>query len=116
MSNKNQTTENCNLCGTCNLNCPIYITMLKEPAGARHKVFLAKNKKFDEIFFLCTDCRACIQDCPASINLKCLKIRQEMAEQGIETPANKVMKDNIKHSGNPFGITKKGAKIKQYYT
>ncbi|MBU1321135.1 MAG: 4Fe-4S dicluster domain-containing protein [Nanoarchaeota archaeon] len=109
--------NNCNLCGACNLNCPIYAVLLKESAGPRFKTFLAKKKDYKEVFFLCTECGVCIPACPAKIKLECQKIRKQMAEQGIETPANKTMRDNIKMYGNPFGkIQSKNQKIKQYYT
>ncbi|MBW2991490.1 4Fe-4S dicluster domain-containing protein [Candidatus Woesearchaeota archaeon] len=113
---KNRTVENCNLCGFCNLNCPIYKVLLKESSGARFKAFLAKKNDYKEVFYLCTECGACIQDCPARIDIDCLKIRAELVEKGLETPANKEMKENISHFGNPFGEIKKGRKIKQYYT
>ncbi len=113
---KNKGVDNCNLCGMCNLNCPIYKVLLKESGGPRFKVFLAKKKDYKEVFFLCTECGACIQDCPAKIDIGCLKIRAEMVKKGFETPANKIMQENIKQHGNPFGEIKKGKKIKQYYT
>jgi L-lactate utilization protein LutB len=114
--NKNQAVENCNLCGICNLNCPVYAVLLKESAGARFKAFLAKKKKSNKIFFLCTECDACVQDCPAQINLNCLEIRKDLVAAGVETPANKIMRENIKKFGNSLGETKKGKKIKQFYT
>ncbi len=116
VDNRNQTVENCNLCGICNLNCPIYAVLLKESAGARFKAFLAKKKQAKEIFFLCTACGTCIQDCPAQIEIGCFDIRKNLVTVGVEMPANKVMRENIKHFGNSLGETKKGKKIKQYYT
>ena len=113
---KTRTVENCNLCGMCNLNCPIYKVLLKESAGARFKAFLARKKDYKDVFYLCTECTACIRDCPANINVKCLKIREQLVEKGVETLANKQMRDNIKHHGNPFGEVKKREKIKQHYT
>ena len=115
---KNKTVENCNLCGMCNLNCPIYNILLKESSGARFKAFLAKKKDFKEVLFLCTECGACVQGCPANIDIGCLDIREQMVKKGIETPANKIMKEKIMHYGNPFGEIKQGekAKTKQYYT
>ena len=113
---KNKKIDNCNLCGMCNFNCPIYKVLLKESGGARFKVFLAKKKDYKEVFFLCTECRACIQDCPTNIDIECLRIREEMVKQGTETFANKEMRDNIKEHGNPFGEIKKGRKIEKYYT
>ena len=116
VDNVNQMVENCNLCGICNLNCPIYAVLLKESAGARFKAFIAKKKQAKEIFFLCTACGACIQGCPAQIEIGCFGIRKTLVAAGIEMPANRVMRENIKHFGNSLGETKKGKKIKQYYT
>ncbi len=116
MASKNQAVENCNLCGACNLNCPIYKLLVKESVGPRFKAFLAKRKDYKEVFFLCTECGACVQDCPAGINLDCLKIRAELVEKGLGTMPNRIMRENIKHYGNQFGEIKKGKKIKQYYT
>ncbi|MBW3000690.1 (Fe-S)-binding protein [Candidatus Woesearchaeota archaeon] len=115
-SDKNKKVENCNLCGFCNLSCPTYKVLMKESAGPRFKAFLARKKDYKEVFFLCTECGACIQECPADVELECLKIREELVKNGFETPANKVMQENIKLYGNPFGEIKKGKKIKQYYT
>lgn len=116
VDNKNQTVENCNLCGVCNLSCPIYSILLKESVGPRFKAFLTKKKELKEIFFLCTNCGACIQACPALININCLDARKSLVEAGTETPANKVMRDNIKKFGNPLGQITKEKKIRQYYT
>lgn len=116
MSKKHNQVENCNLCGACNLNCPVYKVLIKESAGPRFKAFLTKKKDYKEVFFLCTECRACAQDCPADIDLKCIETRSKMVERGFETSANKQMRDNIKLHGNPFGEVKKGKKIDQYYT
>ena len=49
---KNKGVDNCNLCGMCNLNCPIYKVLLKESGGPRFKVFLAKKKDYKEVYFL----------------------------------------------------------------
>jgi Fe-S oxidoreductase len=116
MDNKNQDVENCNLCGICNLDCPIYFVLQKESAGPRFKAFLAKKKSLNEIFFICTECSTCLQGCPAKVDLNCLEIRRRLADSGLEPAADKVMRSNIKQFGNPFGEIKKGKKIKQYYT
>ncbi|HHE36741.1 MAG TPA: 4Fe-4S dicluster domain-containing protein [Candidatus Woesearchaeota archaeon] len=113
---KNKDAGNCNLCGVCNLTCPVYKVLQKESAGPRFKAFLTKKQEYKEVFFLCTQCTACVQSCPARINIEHLSIRAEMTKKGFETPANKIMRENIKHYGNPFGEIKKGRKIKQYYT
>lgn len=113
---KNQTVENCNLCGACNLNCPIYNILLKESAGPRFKTFLEKNNDFQDVFFMCTECGACARDCPANISLSCLKARENLASKGKETAANKTMRANIKQYGNPFGELSNQRKASAYYT
>ena len=116
MGDKYNDSKNCNLCGACNLNCPMYKVLIKESAGPRFKEFLTKKKDYKEVFFLCTECGACVQDCPADIKLECLDIRAKIVERGFETPANKVMRENMKHHGNPFGEIRKGKKTDLYYT
>jgi Fe-S oxidoreductase len=115
-NNINRSAENCNLCGICNLNCPIYAIIQKESAGPRFKAFLAKKKDYKEIFFLCADCGACLQGCPAKIDLECFEIRKQLVAKGIEPSANKIIRENIKKFNNPFGEIKKGRKITKYYT
>jgi Fe-S oxidoreductase len=116
VANINQSVENCNLCGICNLHCPIYAILKKESVGPRLKAFLAKKKDYKEVFFLCTECGACLQSCPAQIDLECLEIRKQIVEKGAEPPANKIMRENIQKFNNPFGEVKKGKKIARYYT
>jgi Fe-S oxidoreductase len=115
-NDKTRGVSNCNLCGDCNLNCPIYKVLLKESAGPRFKAFLAKKKDYKPVFFMCTECEACIQDCPAKISLGCLEIRKQMVDAGFSTLANKIMRENIAKYGNPFGAIKKDKKPSQYYT
>ena len=107
---------NCNLCGLCSLNCPIYKVLLKETASPRFKLFLLKKEQVDKIFYLCTGCNACLQDCPANINIDFLDMRKKLADKGEEPKSNKLMKENIKAYGNPFGKISKNMKIEQYYT
>jgi Fe-S oxidoreductase len=116
MGSDNQTVENCNLCGICNPNCPIYFVLQKESAGPRFKAFLAKKKSLNELFFMCTSCGFCLQGCPARVELGCLDIRKRLAESSLEPAANREMRNNIKEHGNPFGSIKKGKKIAKYYT
>jgi Fe-S oxidoreductase len=108
--------ENCNLCGMCNLSSPIYRTLLKESAGPRFKVFLAKKKEYKKVFYLSNLATINIEDCPADIKLDIREIRAEMIKQGNTTPENEKMRKNIIEHGNPFGKLTKGEKIKQYYT
>ncbi len=116
-----QDINQCNLCGDCNTNCPVVRVLEKETRGARHKAFLARKKDYKEAFWLCTLCGACIQDCPANIDIDCLGIREELVKKGNQTKANQKMRDNIKLYGNPFGRLAGGKKAgdketKEYYT
>jgi Fe-S oxidoreductase len=112
----NQKVENCNLCGICNLDCPVYLVLQNESAGPRFKAFLARKKDYKDVFFMCTNCEACVPSCPARIDIDCLSIRALMAAKGFETSANKTMRSNILKFGNPFGEASKDRKIKKYYT
>lgn len=119
VDDKYQSIDNCNLCGACSLNCPVYAVLRKESATPRFKVFLAKKKIYNELFLLCTACGACVQDCPAKIILDIRKIRQELLKLGFETKSNQQMRDNIKSYGNPFGflsLKEKKKKSSDYYT
>jgi Fe-S oxidoreductase len=116
MTKKTKTADHCNLCGICNTNCPVFKVLLKESAGPRFKTFLAQSQILREVFFLCTRCGVCVLECPAGVEIPCLEMREKLVEKGFETPQNKLMRENIKLYGNPFGQMKKTTKIKYYYT
>jgi Fe-S oxidoreductase len=111
----NTSVDVCNLCGICNLACPVYAVTLNETASPRFKAFLAKKKERSEAFFLCTECSSCFAGCPVDVRLNIAQLRQAVLKSGKEHPANKLMRDNIVMHGNPFG-EKPDKKIKHYYT
>lgn len=96
--------ENCNLCGLCKANCPVFKVILKETVGPRGKAILIKKDILDKAFYICTLCGSCKKDCPFSIDLveDILKRRGLLVEKGIETVAHREMIENIKTKGHIF--------------
>lgn len=107
---------NCNLCGECNVACPVYSVLKKESAAPRFKLFLSKQNILNNIFFLCTDCKSCERNCNAEVKFPIMKARKELNDKNMNTKQNLVMKENIMLFGNPFGKITKNKKIIQYYT
>ena len=72
---------------------------------------------FDDIILQCTLCASCKIECPQNIDLpkEIRKARQKLIESGKETPANKIMIENIRIYGNPFGKQQPGKIPKELY-
>jgi fumarate reductase (CoM/CoB) subunit B len=114
---KNPTIADCSNCGLCKAVCPIFRILLEETKGPRGRAMLAKKDIKDEIFYLCTLCGSCKVSCPAGIDLpeEIRKMREKMVEMGVETEGNKLMIENVKKYGNPFGKVEKGKIPKDLY-
>lgn len=109
--------EKCSLCGLCKAYCPVYNAVLNETVGPRGKAILIKKNISDEIFYTCSLCKSCDKECPAGIEL-CKEIRnarENLVKENKETEANKIMIENIKKFGNPFGRIEKGEIPKKLY-
>ena len=99
----------------CRTVCPVYKVKLKETASPRTKVLLAKKDLFKQDFYECALCKACIEECPAKVDLQLKKIRQKLVKMKRETGPNKRMIRNIRQFGNPFGELKKGEKPNELF-
>jgi Fe-S oxidoreductase len=111
------TMERCTHCGMCKANCPIFKAMLEESVSPRGKSILIKKDISDEIFYMCSLCKACENECPSGVKL-CDEIRgkrKELVEAGKELESNRKMIRNIREHGNPFGKVEKGKKPKELY-
>ena len=95
--------EKCNLCGECDEVCPIAKVTGRTTHGLRAKMFFAKNDIVNESFLLCTDCGKCKDACIFGIKMDFSKQREQLIKNGFETEANKVMIENIRKYGNPYG-------------
>jgi len=109
--------EKCSLCGLCKAYCPVYNALLSETAGPRGKAILIKKEIPDKIFYNCSLCKSCDNECPAGIELtkEIREMRERLAAEGKETEANKAMIENVRKFGNPFGSIEKGKIPKKLY-
>jgi iron-sulfur cluster protein len=109
----------CINCGACLNFCPTFHQIFtrygsKDFSGAKGVLssFFRNNPKevLSNGAFFCTTCKTCKENCPLDIDLSELikKLRIELVKKGIEPESNKVMIDNVKKYGNPFGKLEKG--------
>lgn len=107
--------DKCMECGLCKNTCPAYKALMKETTSPRGKAILIKERIKDEIFYMCTLCKACEKNCPLGLDLGLKEYREELIRNGVETEASKKMIENIRKHGNPFGIVEKGKTPKDLY-
>ncbi|MBM3199689.1 (Fe-S)-binding protein [Candidatus Woesearchaeota archaeon] len=107
----------CTECGLCRNACPVYKALKRETVGPRGKVMLLKEEIKDEIFYACTLCRNCTVACPLKLELDkdFRKYRAKLQEAGKTTEASKVMIENVRKYGNPFGKIEEGKKPKELF-
>lgn len=100
-------TSKCIECGKCRNKCPVYLALRNESASPRAKGMLSNRKVLDKIFYLCTLCESYQHYCPIQkLDLNIVGARERLVKEGIELPKNKQMIENLKKTGNPFGIEK----------
>ena len=111
------TLEKCSNCGFCRGISPVFKVLLEEPISARGRAILLRKDIMDELFYQCSLCGACKIVCPSGIDLpaEIQKMRKEMVNADKGTAANKVMINNIKEHGNPYGKVEKGKMPKDLY-
>ena len=90
----------------CKAVCPVFRATLREGKSPRGKAVLIKHKMVSMRFYDCTLCGACVKACPADVDMELRKVRKQLVSKGHETEANKVMMENIRKYGNPFGEKK----------
>ncbi len=115
----------CINCGACINFCPIYHQRGKKFGGnyigAKGIIITAQKNKRETLLralkkskkagsFQCSLCGNCGDNCPMEINLPEMirKVRQKQNEHGLQSKRNKLMLENIKKTGNPFGENKTG--------
>lgn len=110
----------CLNCGSCINFCPSFQQLLEYfggkypgPRGVISARLVGERSKA----YLCTDCRACWQNCPAGIDLPQLlrKVRALVVGAGSELPSNERMIANVREFGNPFGEVQEGKVPKELY-
>ncbi len=110
----------CLNCGACINFCPPFHQLL-EYFGDKYPgprgIIASGHEGGKSKAYLCTDCRACWQNCPAGIDLPELlrKVRKSVVKKGIELPSNERMIANIREFGNPFGEVQEGKIPKELY-
>ncbi|MDD5111738.1 MAG: FAD-binding protein [Candidatus Altiarchaeota archaeon] len=113
-----QEVRTCVLCGMCRSRCPVFKALLTESVSPRGMaIFIEKGLKDTVFWEKCSQCRACDGVCPMSAELsrKIRDRREQLIKEGVETPGNRVMMENVRKYGNPFGKTAEGKGPKELY-
>jgi len=110
-------SSRCTECGLCRQACPVFNILKSETVSPRGKVMLLKEEVKDEIFYACTLCKNCTTACPLKLELDkdFRKYRAKLEEAGKTTEANKILIDNVRKHGNPFGKVEEGKKPKELF-
>jgi len=115
----------CLNCGACLNFCPVYHQIGScygdKYLGSRGVIFAAFSDSFKKAklanCFACTLCSACLENCPAKIDLPELmrKLRTLLEKEGLQTKENEKMIANMRKFGNPFGKIEAGKIPKELY-
>lgn len=100
---KTQRPDKCSKCGFCKAVCPSFAILKKESMSPRGRAILTNKGVLDVSFYNCTICKACLFECPSSVDLDLENTRERIVKAGIETEANKKMIENIRKFDNPLG-------------
>lgn len=99
--------ERCIECGICKINCPVFLAIKKESASPRLKGILRNKKILHKVFFLCTLCDSHKDNCPLiNLDLDIINLRERLVFKGYSPLKDKEMIENLKKTGNIFGIEK----------
>jgi Fe-S oxidoreductase len=105
----------CIACGLCREACPVFTILRQECISPRGLALLANRAIPSTVYYQCTLCRACRVVCPVDHDPFGENIRAGLTAQGVETDANRLMIENIRTYGNPFGVLKEGEIPKTLY-
>lgn len=115
----------CLNCGACLNFCPVYHQIGScygdKYLGSRGVIFAAFSEGFKKAksanCFACTLCSACLENCPAKIDLPELmrRLRNFLTKEGLQTKENEKMIANLRKFGNPFGKIEAGKIPKELY-
>ena len=86
--------------GIDNEGCAVFRIMRKDHYSPKGKAIILDSDHYEKILYKCNMCRACGNDLCNTFN----KARQVLVLKGKEMNANKEMIENLKKSGNVYGI------------
>ncbi len=86
--------------GIDNEGCAVFRVMRKEHYSPKGKAIILNNDFYEKIIYKCNLCRACGDGLCASFQ----KARRVLVLKDKEMNANKEMIDNLKRTGNIYGI------------
>ena len=66
---------------------------------------MQKAEHWDKLFYMCSLCNNCKTGCPYGVDLKLQETREFVTKHGHATDAMKKVIENLKLTGNPYGIT-----------
>ena len=89
-----------------NKGCSVYRVIREEQYSPRGKAIILDNGFYEKIIYDCNLCKACEVNSPLSLKLceAFQKARRVLVLQNKETPENKRMMENLKATGNIYGI------------
>jgi len=101
--------EKCIRCGMCNQACPVLRVLREEWHSPRGMAILLDSGVFEKVVYDCTLCKACELNCPLDLKLcsAFIKARRVLIGSKKENEGNKKMINNLKKSGNIFGVMEK---------
>ncbi len=94
----------CNECGLCKEACPVFSVLRRESVSPRGFAVLMKKEIKDKMFYLCSLCNNCERACPYGVKLKLMQNREILVENDVESNGGKEVIENLKRTGNPFGL------------
>lgn len=99
-------TDKCIKCGMCNNFCPVLREVREEQYSPRGMTVMLDQGFFEKIVYKCTLCKACEENCPVELKLceAFTKARKLLVSQKKEFKENREMINNIKKTGNVYGI------------
>jgi ArsR family metal-binding transcriptional regulator len=86
--------------GIDNEGCAVYRASRKDHYSPRGKAIVLDNGYYEKILYKCNLCKACGEDLCNTF----LKARQVLVLRDKEMNANKKMIENVKRTGNIYGI------------
>jgi len=98
--------EKCIKCGMCNSICPVLRIVREEQFSPRGKAVILGKGFIEKLVYDCNLCKACEINCPLNLKLcdAFIKARQVLVLQGKGLEKNEEMIENLKKSGNVFGV------------
>jgi Fe-S oxidoreductase len=94
----------CIECGLCRESCPVFKVVRRESVSPRGFAIMKKKEQFNKLFYLCSLCNNCKISCPYDVDLELEKTREYVAKHGEPTEAIKEVIENLKETGNPYGV------------